>query len=1045
MNRVTTAGPGVLYGRDTELSALIAALEQGSRGPGHLVIVTGAAGTGKSALVRAATTHARTDAMLYAEGTFDPRRGSFPYAVVMSCAATLAEQLLSLPATEVAQWRTRLLAELGPLAGVTADLAPEIAALLGPLPPRPDSPTSDEQLQAAIAALLRGLTSPEHPLVIFIDDLQWADNDTLDLLEVFTRHTTVDHAALIVAFRDDEISDDPAPVMHALERAPTQPGLTHLRLGPLAVADIADLIDDTWPGIVDLDQLAAIVARKTGGNPFYVQQMVAALADRQLVRVDSHSGHWLWNAPGTAALPVSDNVVGAITQRVADYPPHVREALQVAAALGDRFELGDLAAVLAVGTAYAYRQLVPALDDDVIRPSGDGERHFRFAHDRVRQAAYRNAAADQSAATLHVRIAEVLAARNPDGSAATAIADHFILGREAVTQPRQRIEVASLHLAAARASQRAIAPEAAARYFESGIALLPDDVWNVDYRLAFELYRGAAEVEAGLRRTEVVGRHLDVLRTHARSDVDQLRLQALETTHLLRTSDVPGALTTAFAAIETAGVLPGPWPMAGDRERLDRALDEIARRLAGHRPGDLLASLPAATAPHVIATFEVVASMADAISIRDSALLHLLAAEVSLLVLDHGQHPAGGTLVVCLTDALLNTDTRGIDVADLGAAGLAMATPHDYTRLRSDVSYLRFIDSWMAPAADFPDLAQACAARCEAAHDSYIGGFARNLGILGKFCLGRSMSDVWDGWDQLARHSPAFAPGPVDLITLPLAEAAKAIAGLTPALTTFDPAFDTAAYVEYAAAVPLLQTPLRSARATLYALAGRHADVLDQLDHPCFTEAPVLQTVLPNLFWKGLAHAELATDSPATNTGPGSTRRSPNCATGANGSDRSTSSTGSCSWRASANGWPGATPSRGTAERSAARCTASSSSNTGPSSNATAVGWMRRVPPSRATGWCGSWRSGPTARAKPTPWRRAWNAPWPPGRAAPTCRSPGASRASTRSTRKRSSQPYRRSPASATSMPCWSGCWPWRSHRPAPTGGRSCGGSTTRS
>ncbi len=410
--------PQRLCGREAELAALLRAWERVAGGAVELLLVRGYSGVGKSVLVHELLRELSGARAYFVSGKFDQLARAVPYAALTAALAELVHLLLTEPEAELARVRERLLAALGDDAGVLTELLGDLGRILGDPPP-------PSELGAAAS---RRRFVRASPLVMFLDDLQWADLASLELLTA-----SLDGAAgqllSIGAYRSNEVDAD-HPLMATLRELDDAQHST-IELGPLARADVLRLVADTLALPVDeAAPLARLVHAKTDGNPLFLTQLLVALHRDGALRYDRSARAYTWDAQRVRATAASDNVVEFMTEQIGRLPSATCRALELAACVGHRFELGTLALVAERPVEALIGELWPALERGVIvalvaeyrfSPAAlaDGlesaDVEFRFVHDRVQQAAYARIAADQRAA-LHLRIGRLLRSRRASGS-----------------------------------------------------------------------------------------------------------------------------------------------------------------------------------------------------------------------------------------------------------------------------------------------------------------------------------------------------------------------------------------------------------------------------------------------------------------------------------------------------------------------------------------------------------------------------------------------------------------------------------------------------
>lgn len=396
------------------------------------------------------------------------------------------------------------------------ELIPELELILGPQPSAPmsEASTAAQRFGLLMQGFVRALATDKHPLVLFLDDLQWADAASLNLLQVLLGAAAAPYLLVVGAYRDNEVSPSHPLMLMLDELHKGALRLTQVTLRPLELAELCLLLSDTLGrSAADVEPLAQAVWDKTHGNPFFVNQFLKALHDEQLLTVDAQSGAWRWDAQKIRLAPITDNVVELMRSKLDRLELATRRVLELAACIGFEFDLQTLAVIAEQSTAAAAKSLWPALEASLVLPLdadyqlatfGDAEGTpsfghvcYRFLHDRVRQAAYSLIPEDQRQA-VHLRIGRLLLDSTPEAELEEklfSIVDHFNLARTQLSDAEERRRLAELNLRAGKKSKASVAYQAAAAYLATGIALLTEAGWESDYELMQDLSLSFAECE----------------------------------------------------------------------------------------------------------------------------------------------------------------------------------------------------------------------------------------------------------------------------------------------------------------------------------------------------------------------------------------------------------------------------------------------------------------------------------------------------------------------------------------------------------------------
>ncbi|WP_433966439.1 ATP-binding protein [Tunturiibacter gelidiferens] len=405
--------PEKLYGREREVDALLAAFERVvAGGRPELVLVSGYSGIGKSAVVNELRKSLVLPRGLFASGKFDQYKRDIPYAIVAQAFQSLLRPLMSKPEGQLSKWRDDLLLALSPNGSLLIDLVPELKLIIGEQSPVAALPPQDAKTRSYLAfrRFISVFARPEHPLALFLDDLQWLDVATLDFLEDLLVQQDLAHLLVVGAYRDNEV-DSAHPLMRKLS-AIRQAGAAEqeIRLTPLSSDDLAHLIADTLhcesqPAL----SLAQLLHEKTSGNPFFVRQFIHALVEEGLITFDHRDARWRWDLDAIRAKGYTDNVVDLMVAKLNRLPVAIQKALQQFACIGNSAEAATLSAVLEASEQETEAELWEALHQELIVRS---ENSYRFAHDRIQEAAYSLITAE-TRAEAHLRIGRLLNAHTP--------------------------------------------------------------------------------------------------------------------------------------------------------------------------------------------------------------------------------------------------------------------------------------------------------------------------------------------------------------------------------------------------------------------------------------------------------------------------------------------------------------------------------------------------------------------------------------------------------------------------------------------------------
>lgn len=501
-----------LYGREEETRTLLDAFERVSAGASELTLVKGQAGIGKSAVVRELYKPITRQRGYFIAGKFDQLQRNVPFASLVEAFQSLSRQILTESAERVAAWREELLAALGQNGQVIIDVIPEIRLIIGPQPPLPalEGREAQNRFNLVFQSFIRVFARREHPLVLFLDDLQWADGASLAMIEVLMTGSGNGHGLIIGAYRDNEVGPS-HPLSQTLATIRKAGGtVNEIALGPLPLASIVELCGDACEAApAEVAPLAELCRAKTDGNPFFLGEFLKSLHDADLISFDAGQRRWRWDMARVAAADITSNVVDLMTGKVKRLPDAARRTLELAASIGSHFDLQTLAAVAERSARDTAADLWPAVAEGLVLPLNDSYRlmaqdvdglaeavraEYKFAHDRVQQAAYAIIPEDERAA-VHGRIGRaLLRALSAEEQEARLfdIVNHLNQGRGRLQSDAERLDLAHKNLLAGRKAKASTAYGPAADLLKVGVELLGERGWEDHYDLALALHLEAA-------------------------------------------------------------------------------------------------------------------------------------------------------------------------------------------------------------------------------------------------------------------------------------------------------------------------------------------------------------------------------------------------------------------------------------------------------------------------------------------------------------------------------------------------------------------------
>lgn len=819
--------PERLYGREREIAILLAAFDRVVAGNGpELVLVAGKSGVGKSAVVSELHRALVPPRGLFAFGKFDQLKRDIPYASMAQALETLIRPLLGKSDGELAPWRTALKEALGPNGALMTALVPELELLIGPQPSAPELPPRDalSRFQSVLRQLIAVFARPEHPLALFLDDLQWLDAATLDLIEHLLVQPDMRHLLLIGAYRDDEIT--PAhPLMRRLDAVREAGGwVREITLKPLGLENVNRLLADSLRSR-RTRSLARLVHERTAGNPFFTIQFVTALADEGLLVFDPETMAWTWDLKQIRAQDYTDNVVEFILVKLRLLPPATRTMLQRLACLGSGVAAATLALVQKVPEEAVHAFLSPAVRTRLLsRQRGT----YRFLHDRVREAAYA-LIPETERRKVHLAIGRRLAAQDPGTveDAVFEVVGQLNRGSLLITADAEREHLASLNLLAGKRAQAATAYSSALNYFAAGAALLTEGAFanRHDLAMALELHRAECEFLTGaLAEAEA---RLARLTDQAVSVSDSAHVARLKVDLFMTLGRNDRAVEVGLDWLRRFGIDLPIHPTATE------LADEYAQlwRELGDRSIEALLELPATNDPVIKASIDVLTSLVTPALFTDEKLRGLIIGRMGNLSVKHGNSDGAAYVYTAVGNVLslaFGDYQRGFR---FGQLGLDLAARPENERLRARV-YLAFSNLAKPSPRHFPGggpIARHVYAAAQKTGDLTYAAFSRNNLIAQLLAGGAPLADVQHEAETGRDFARRAGFGLVDALINIQLRLVRTLRGLTPTFGCFSESdFDEQSLEQE------LQSPGRGIAACTYwirklqahALAGDHEAAL---------------------------------------------------------------------------------------------------------------------------------------------------------------------------------------------------------------------------
>ncbi|MEH1779247.1 MAG: AAA family ATPase [Nostoc sp.] len=649
--------PEKLYGREKEVAQLLAAFEQVSAGSAEMMLVAGFSGIGKTAVINEVHKPIVRKRGYFIKGKYDQFQRNIPFSAFVQAFQDLMGQFLSESDVQIQTWKTKILETVGENGQVLIDAIPSLERIIGKQPPATElsGTAAQNRFNLLMQKFVQIFTSLEHPLVMFLDDLQWADSASLKLLQLLMSGTG--YLLILGAYRDNEISPIHPFTLTVNEIVKAGAVVNTITLQSLSLVDMNHLVADTLNCDLSLAQpLTQLVVQKTKGNPFFATQFLKALYEDGQITFDPPQsptlltkegqrgvqGGWQCDIAQVRALALNDDVVEFIALQLQKLPPQTQNVLKLAACIGAQFDLNTLAIVLEQSLEATATDLWKALQEGLIIPNTEIYKFFiqsdsasvshaaanptyRFLHDRIQQAAYSLISDDQKQ-TTHLEIGTLLLRNSSETQRQERIFDivgHFNLAAELIVEPQARYEFASLNLQAGKAAKAAAAFDAAFIFVSKGIERLPDTKWQDNYSLTLALYDLGAGVTYISNQFEQTDRFITSILDNARNLLD--KVSAYETKILadIAQSQMQNAISTALDVLEQLGI-----KLPKEPTKLDIFLGLAKTKLIlGNKKTAQLIDLPKMTNPKALAVMRILSSTVSATYVCAPQLMPLFVFE----------------------------------------------------------------------------------------------------------------------------------------------------------------------------------------------------------------------------------------------------------------------------------------------------------------------------------------------------------------------------------------------------------------------------------
>jgi predicted ATPase/signal transduction histidine kinase/tRNA A-37 threonylcarbamoyl transferase component Bud32 len=640
--------PQKLYGREKEIETLIAAIERVNQGASEMMLVTGYSGIGKSSLVQEVYKPLTKSRGYFISGKFDQLQRDIPYASLIQAFRSLIRQLLTENEAAIGQWREKLQAAVGVNGQIIIEVIPEVELIIGSQPTVPELPPIEAQnrFNVVFQKFIRLFTQPEHPLVIFLDDLQWADGASLKFIHQLITSVNTKYLFLIAAYRDNEVSVSHPLMLTLAEIQKSNITINQIYLSPLTEANITELIADSLQCTSIIARpLSQLIKSKTGGNPFFITEFLKSLYSEKLLTFDYHLSTWQWNLLQIQGQKITDNVVDLLTNKIQKLPLKTQTILKLAACIGNQFNLENLALVYEKSQQITSTDLWPAITEELIIPLTDTykliyldveglsdklEVSYKFAHDRIQQAVYL-LIPETDKQKVHLHMGQILLwnrVSDEDDTQLFDIVNHLNLGKILLSQQTELNMLAELNLRAGKKAKTSTAYQSAFNYLQIGLELLAKNSWFDQYELTLALHLEAAETAYLNGNFEFMEQLANQVLQQAKTVLDKVKIYEVRIQAYNAQNKLSEALKITIEVLKLLGL---NFPEQPTEEDITQALQAIQSILSGKSIEDLL-NLPPMTDPYQLSIMQIIDVATNAIYAVKELFILLICKQIDLSI-----------------------------------------------------------------------------------------------------------------------------------------------------------------------------------------------------------------------------------------------------------------------------------------------------------------------------------------------------------------------------------------------------------------------------
>jgi PAS domain S-box-containing protein len=705
--------PQKLYGREREIEQLSQAFARVSQGSCELVQISGDSGMGKSFLVNQIIPKLAHQRCYFVCVKLEQLQRDISLSVPLQILRNLISQLFIESLERLEKWKENLLKNLNGNAKIIIDVIPELELLIGnqPIVPKLNSTEELNRYICTLTQFIKVFATPEHPLVIFIDDIQWIDTASLQILQALTSEPQSHHLLIITSYRDNEISCN-HPFIHTVEKIATT-GVTRvesIQIQPLTIQNVQQMIVETLDIAVEkITFLAKLLFEKTQGNPFFLTQLIKSLYSDRLLKFDYQKNVWIWDIEQIKNQNITDNVVELMIDKLHKLPSSTQQILQLAACIGNQFDLQIIATISPntleqimqdIWDAFQLDLIVPLnndyslffsadIDNEQLNTNQQPKFQFKFTCDRIQQAAYN--LIPQSRQKYHWQIGELLLKNTADKDVEDSIfeiVNHLNAGLQIILETDKKTEIAKLNLIAGCKAKAVSAYDTALKYLKLGISLLNYQTWQSNYEIILSLHENATEAAYLCADYQLMEQLATEVITNAQTPLDTVKVYE----NIIQASTIQNkplqAIEIAKQALKQFGLVFPEQPTESDVQKSLQIISTLFNNKHPNQNIEDLANLPMMVNSNHLATIQLLSSVTFTAYITAPLLAHLITLKQVELLVKFGNAPSAAFSYSCYGMLLMSTQ-QDIETADkFGKLAITLANKTKSQTIKSMTYYV---------------------------------------------------------------------------------------------------------------------------------------------------------------------------------------------------------------------------------------------------------------------------------------------------------------------------------------------------------------------